>query len=74
MPEREGLARNTGGGSIDDSLFANQTELSKVEMPSTHPILVDDLSDHGNATSAGAGVDEDETADFDETLEVGFTL
>ena len=74
MLEREGLAGNTCGGSIDDSLFANQKQLSAVKTLSTHPILVDDLNDHGDTACAGAGVEEDEAADLDETLEVGFTL
>jgi hypothetical protein len=34
--------------------------------------VVNDLSDHSDASSIGAGAEEDNTADLDEALEVGF--
>ena len=38
----------------------------------THPVVVDDLGDDGDTARGGAAVEEDDTADLDEALEVGF--
>lgn len=40
----------------------------------THSVVVDDLGDNGNVTGGRTVVDENDSADFDESLESGWLL
>jgi hypothetical protein len=69
------------------SVIICKNNISKISIPTrqsthhltvihwlTHSVVVDDLGDNGNVTSGRSVVNEDDSADFDESLEGGWLL
>lgn len=75
MSVSDSLAGDRGGWAVNQclqvSIIPTWIILSRTQ---THPVVIDDLGDDGELPCGRPIVDEDDSADFDESLEGGWLL
>ena len=72
---REGLSGNASGGTVDQGLMTTSSVPHAHHLGlSTHSVVVNDLGNDGELSGERSVVDEDDSADFDESLEGGRSL